>query len=97
METPGAALVLLFVSSLLSSTSGLAGMASMVSMPVGRHHWLKSARHGTFLYNLRDTYIGQSLHHYGEWSEFEVRLFAQFVRRDDWTATTADVYSCSLV
>ena len=71
--------------SLLWSSSGKSpSMASMVSMPVGRHHWLKSARHGTFLYNLRDTYIGQSLHHYGEWSEFEVRLFAQFVRRDDW-------------
>jgi FkbM family methyltransferase len=55
-----------------------------LSKAVGEHHWMKSMRHGTFLYNLRDTYIGQSLHHYGEWSEYEAQLFAQLLRPGDF-------------
>ena len=41
------------------------------------------ARHGRYFYNVNDTYIGRSLHFYGEWSEAEVHLFAQIVRQGD--------------
>lgn len=44
---------------------------------------LADCRHGRFLYNQNDTYIGKSLDHYGEWSQFEVDLFAQFLRPGD--------------
>lgn len=41
------------------------------------------ARHGRYFYNVNDTYIGRSIHLYGEWSEAEVHLFAQIVRPGD--------------
>ena len=59
-------------------------LRARLSMAVGEHHWMKSTRHGTLIYNLRDTYIGQSLHHYGEWSEYETQLFAQLLRPGDF-------------
>ncbi|MEM1384677.1 MAG: FkbM family methyltransferase [Pseudomonadota bacterium] len=39
-----------------------------------------SGRHGRFLVNPRDTYIGKSLIEYGEFSEFEWRLIEQLIR-----------------
>ncbi len=44
---------------------------------------LTDARHGRFLYNGNDAFIGRSLEIYGEWSEAEVRLFAQILRPGD--------------
>jgi len=44
---------------------------------------LVAARHGRFFVNRGDTYIGQSLQRYGEWSEAEITLFGQFVRAGD--------------
>lgn len=44
---------------------------------------LDDCRHGRFLTNVNDTYIGHSLRTYGEWSEAEVCLFSQIVRPGD--------------
>lgn len=44
---------------------------------------LKKAKHGYCLYNIHDIYIGQSIHHYGEFSEGEVALFAQICKPND--------------
>lgn len=46
-------------------------------------HSLVEARHGRFLYNTNDRFIGRSLSLYGEWSESEIALFAQIVRSGD--------------
>lgn len=40
----------------------------------------KQCRHGLLLYNIHDMYIGRSLDLYGEFSEGEIELFAQFLR-----------------
>ncbi len=44
---------------------------------------LVRARHGYFLYNRNDVYIGRSLETYGEYSEGEVRLFRQVLKPGD--------------
>ena len=44
---------------------------------------LRRCRHGLFLYLATDRYIGHSLDVYGEWSEAELRLLANFVRPGD--------------
>ncbi len=44
---------------------------------------LKNCRHGLFLYLATDRYIGHSLDLYGEWSEEELRLLANFIRPGD--------------
>lgn len=44
---------------------------------------LIDCRHGRFLYNTNDHYVGASLARYGEWSEYEVELFAKFLRPGD--------------
>ncbi|MBT2337396.1 FkbM family methyltransferase [Variovorax paradoxus] len=44
---------------------------------------LTEARHGRFLVNRNDTYVGRSVLAYGEWSEAEVQLFRQIVRPGD--------------
>lgn len=44
---------------------------------------LTEARHGRFLVNENDTYVGRSLRTYGEWSEAEVWLFQKILRPDD--------------
>jgi FkbM family methyltransferase len=41
---------------------------------------LKQCRHGQLLYNVHDLYIGRSLDLYGEFSEGEIELFAQFLK-----------------
>jgi FkbM family methyltransferase len=45
---------------------------------------LTDTRHGRFLVNQNDTYVGRSLREYGEWSEAEVFLFSQIVRKGDY-------------
>ncbi|WP_051237444.1 FkbM family methyltransferase [Ottowia thiooxydans] len=44
---------------------------------------LTEARHGRFLVNENDTYVGRSLRTYGEWSEAEIWLFQQILRPGD--------------
>lgn len=43
----------------------------------------KQCRHGTFHYLATDKYIGESLRHYGEFSEHEVELFQQLLSPGD--------------
>lgn len=43
----------------------------------------KACKHGAFIYNPNDTFIGRSLEAYGEWSEFEIELLRRFVREGD--------------
>lgn len=44
---------------------------------------LIEARHGAFLVNRRDKWIGDSMIEYGEWSEGEIELFAKLVGPGD--------------
>ncbi|RYF33000.1 MAG: FkbM family methyltransferase [Comamonadaceae bacterium] len=44
---------------------------------------LIDCKHGRFLYNTNDQYVGASLVRYGEWSEHEVELFAKILRPGD--------------
>lgn len=44
---------------------------------------MADCRHGRFLYNRNDQFIGQGLSLYGEWSEAEVGLFRQVVQEGD--------------
>ena len=43
----------------------------------------KLCRHGTFLFNRNDTFVGRSLELYGEWCEAEIELLAQVVKAGD--------------
>jgi FkbM family methyltransferase len=40
-------------------------------------------RHGFFIFDKNDTYVGRSLEAYGEWAEAEVQLFSQIIRPTD--------------
>ncbi len=44
---------------------------------------VEDARHGRFLVNPNDTYVGRSIITYGEWGEAEVRLFNKLLRPGD--------------
>jgi FkbM family methyltransferase len=44
---------------------------------------IKQCRHGTFLYNVNDAFIGRSLDLYGEWCEAELTVLGQVVRSGD--------------
>lgn len=52
-------------------------------LDAGGFNQMVKGRHGYFLYNRNDTYIGRSLETYGEYSEHEVRLFGQICRPGD--------------
>lgn len=41
---------------------------------------IKQCRHGLFMYNMHDEYIGKSLDYYGEFSELESGLFFQILK-----------------
>ncbi|XGV98016.1 MAG: FkbM family methyltransferase [Leptolyngbya sp. BL-A-14] len=56
---------------------------SPLPTPLSGFNQLQSCRHGTFLYNRNDLYIGRSLELYGEWSEGEVSLFQPLIRPGD--------------
>ena len=49
----------------------------------GGIHRVVRGRHGDFLYNHHDVYIGRSMEKYGEFSEQEVDLFRQICRPGD--------------
>ncbi|MCF8211525.1 MAG: FkbM family methyltransferase, partial [Rhodoferax sp.] len=44
------------------------------------HQRLMQGRHGWFVYNRYDQYVGQALQHYGEYAEYEVQLFARILQ-----------------
>lgn len=43
----------------------------------------KACKHGLFIYNPNDTFIGRSLENYGEWCEFEIDLLSKFIKPGD--------------
>jgi FkbM family methyltransferase len=43
----------------------------------------KGCKHGLFVYNPNDTFIGRSLEAYGEWSEFEIDMLKNFIKDGD--------------
>jgi FkbM family methyltransferase len=43
----------------------------------------KGCKHGMFIYNPNDTFIGRSLEAYGEWSEFEIDMLKNFIKDGD--------------
>ncbi len=45
-----------------------------------RYMALKRCRHGTFLYNVNDRFIGRSLDLYGEWGEAELEVLGQLIQ-----------------
>jgi FkbM family methyltransferase len=47
------------------------------------HMAVKRCRHGVFMYNRNDAFIGRGLDLYGEWCEFEIQLLARFIRPGD--------------
>lgn len=53
-------------------------------MPEEGFNTLVKGRHGTFLYNKNDIYIGRSLALYGEYCEAESRVFTQLCRPGDF-------------
>ena len=46
-----------------------------------RHVAIKRCRHGLFMYNRNDAFIGRGLDLYGEWCEFEIQLMRLVLRR----------------
>jgi FkbM family methyltransferase len=50
---------------------------------LGGHQRLVEAKHGYFLYNLHDHYIGRALELYGEYAEQEMQLFSSLLLPDD--------------
>ena len=42
-----------------------------------------NCRHGKFIFNDNDKYIGKSLKEYGEWSEGEIHLLTQICKKGD--------------
>lgn len=49
---------------------------------------IKRCKHGTFMFNRNDRFIGKSLAYYGEWSEPEINLLAQFLKPGDTVIDT---------
>ncbi len=60
-----------------------AGSPRLPALPASQFNQLIVGRHGVFLYNQHDIYIGRSLALYGEWSEAEIDLFRQLLRPGD--------------
>jgi FkbM family methyltransferase len=44
---------------------------------------IKSCRHGMFMYNRHDTFVGRGLDQYGEWCDFEIQLLRAFIKPGD--------------
>ena len=44
---------------------------------------VKRCKHGPFMYNRNDTFVGRSLDLYGEWCDFEIQLLRNFIRPGD--------------
>ena len=48
-----------------------------------RHMAVKRCKHGLFMYNRNDAFVGRGLDLYGEWCEFEIALLRLFIRLGD--------------
>jgi FkbM family methyltransferase len=48
-----------------------------------RYIGVKRAKHGVFMYNRNDLFIGRSLDLYGEWCEYEILLLRNYIRESD--------------
>jgi len=59
---------------------GFADMQSFQSLDLSASVSLVHGRHGYFLVNSNDRYVGRSLLHYGEFSPYEAQLFRQLLR-----------------
>ncbi|MCX6079910.1 MAG: FkbM family methyltransferase [Chloroflexi bacterium] len=44
---------------------------------------IKQCRHGLFMYNLNDLYVGRSMDIYGEWCDTELACLGQILKSDD--------------
>lgn len=66
-----------------STASDAAGAAKREPIHLGGSNWLVHGRHGIYLANDNDLYIGRALIHYGEYGELEWRLLARYCRSGD--------------
>jgi FkbM family methyltransferase len=48
-----------------------------------RHMAVKRCKHGLFMYNRNDAFVGRGLDLYGEWCEFEIALMRLFIKPGD--------------
>lgn len=48
-----------------------------------RYLAVKRCKHGLFMYNRNDAFIGKSLDLYGEWCDFEIQLLRNFIKPGD--------------
>src|SRR5579871_7070755 len=48
-----------------------------------RYMAVKQCKHGLFMYNRNDAFIGRGLSLYGEWCDFEIQLLRQFIKLGD--------------
>jgi FkbM family methyltransferase len=48
-----------------------------------RYMAVKRCKHGLFMYNRNDAFVGRGLDLYGEWCDFEIQLIRQFIRPGD--------------
>jgi FkbM family methyltransferase len=55
----------------------------MAERSTGPFNRVKECRHGTFVYNVNDQYIGRSLDRYGESSEIELDFFKRVIEPGD--------------
>jgi FkbM family methyltransferase len=48
-----------------------------------RYMAVKRCKHGLFMYNRNDTFVGRGLDLYGEWCDFEIQLLRRFIKPGD--------------
>src|SRR5665647_2892298 len=48
-----------------------------------RYLAVKRCKHGLFMYNRNDAFVGRGLDLYGEWCDFEIQLLRQVIRLGD--------------
>jgi FkbM family methyltransferase len=67
-------------------------MTPELFLDTGGYHRVAKGRHGFVMYNRFDTYIGRSIEHYGEFSEYEVDLFRQLLQANDTVVEVGSNY-----
>jgi FkbM family methyltransferase len=67
----------------LTFTHGWGHSMSSSYLAENRHIAVKRCRHGLFMYNRNDSFVGRGLDLYGEWCEFEIRLLHHFIKPGD--------------
>ncbi len=74
-----------------------AGPGGFEPPATGLPHRLVRGRHGNFLYNAEDHFIGRSLEVYGEYSELEVQLLVNLAKPGDIVVEAgANIGSCTV-